>query len=222
MTNEFLDFLEDKLLKICLSNLKLEGLNTTELATKNILDRITNGNVISLTFDEIGLLNTKRLWEEVLEFGSKEITLETFMWFNSILAYGIITNPGSIRETEVIITGTNYKPHIPSMAIIESRFDKYLQSNKELDDIIDLMLDFMKMQIFEDCNKRTAMFFANNILISRECGVLTFNDNVDTDEFLLLLKDFYETDDKQELIEFCKEKLYINFNRTELSSISFN
>ena len=67
------------------------------------------------------------------------------------------------------------------------------------------MLWIMRRQMFIDGNKRTAMLFANKIMIDNGCGIITINQEIQTTFYDKLLI-FYETGDNTDL----KQWIYDN------------
>jgi hypothetical protein len=71
----------------------------------------------------------------------------------------------------------------------------------------------MKMQYFNDGNKRTALLFANMLLLSKEWGFIKIPDD-QTSEFFKNLINFYEDKiSKSQFIKFIHDKYLIkSFN----------
>lgn len=85
-----------------------------------------------------------------------------------------------------------------------------LNSNMEdVDKAIELLLFVMKKQIFIDGNKRTAVIFANHLLISKAKGLIVIpNDKVE--EYKKLLIAYYEGKDQTPIKDFLKKFGYMN------------
>ena len=66
----------------------------------------------------------------------------------------------------------------------------------------------MKKQIFIDGNKRTALIFANQFLISKGKGILAIPAS-STEKFKKLLISYYEGKDKLSIKEFLKDNCYM-------------
>ena len=72
------------------------------------------------------------------------------------------------------------------------------------DRAIAVLLYIMRAQLFIDGNKRTAVVFANHILISHGAGLLTIPDS-SVAEFKQLLVKYYETGDSTEITKFLSD-----------------
>ena len=66
----------------------------------------------------------------------------------------------------------------------------------------------MKKQIFLDGNKRTAVLFANHILIKNGRGLIVIPAEK-VNEYKKLLIDYYETDKTKAIIDFIKKDCYL-------------
>ena len=76
----------------------------------------------------------------------------------------------------------------------------------ETERVIILMCKLMKMQLFNDGNKRTSMLIANHELIKLGRGLITISENNKV-EFGTKLIAYYENEDKlEDLIQFIYEK----------------
>lgn len=84
-------------------------------------------------------------------------------------------NLGRLRTTPVNIGGTSWKPQIPIESQIKEELEQLInQQNKTKTEIaIEVMLWFMRRQMFIDGNKRVGMLFANKIMIDNGCGIIT-------------------------------------------------
>ena len=112
-----------------------------------------------------------------------------------------------MRETDVRIGGTSWKPDILDEEIVK-RFIKNVTNNKEFsatDRAIRTMLYIMRTQRFYDGNKRTAQLLANRIMIENGAGVLSIHVE-DQDAFLKKLVKFYETDNEEDIVSFVYER----------------
>ena len=63
----------------------------------------------------------------------------------------------------------------------------------------------MRSQIFWDGNKRTSMIIANKMLIENGCGIITVKEE-NINEFNKLLTEYYNTNNKNKIVEFLYEK----------------
>lgn len=113
--------------------------------------------------------------------------------------------------------GTNWKPELPSKEKLEKLLDEIKNIECETEKCIVLMCKLMKMQAFNDGNKRTAMLVANHELIKFGRGIVSISAENKVD-FGKKLIDYYENEDKiMELVGFisekCLEGIEGNFNK---------
>lgn len=109
----------------------------------------------------------------------------------------LIESPGKLRIYDVKMGGTNWKPEIPSVDKLNEVIENYLQNSNITDAILELMCKLMKMQLFNDGNKRTAMLIANHELIKSGKGIISISMEF-KEEFGDKLISYYENEDKLE------------------------
>lgn len=134
------------------------------------------------------------------------IDLRYIKQINSEVGKGIIFREGLLRETDVRIGKTNWKPDIPDEETIK-RFIKNVANNKEFsatDRAIRTMLYIIRTQMFYDGNKRTARLLVNRIIIENGAEVLSIHVE-DQDIFLKLVR-FYEIDNEKNIASFVYER----------------
>lgn len=102
--------------------------------------------------------------------------------------------------------GTNWKPELPTTTQINEVIEKYLKNNNITDAILELMCKLMKMQLFNDGNKRIAMLIANHELIKNGKGIISISMEF-KEEFEEKLISYYENEEK---LEELKNFLLIN------------
>ena len=189
----------------------LEGIATTFPDTEKIIER---GKVSGMTVTDVQkILNLKHAWEFVMD---KDVVASRTSY--SILCYiaglvneGFYIYGGRIRCVPVTIGGTTYIPPIPIEGVVKEKIEEILNENEEPIDIaIDLCLYCMKVQIFNDGNKRASVIFANHFLISNGAGLLVIPEN-EVPKFKKMLVAYYEDGDNGELSEFMKEYCWKKF-----------
>ena len=193
--------------KVLVSNIynsaRLEGINTTYPDTKTILEGV---NVPNLKLDEINcILNLRDAWNYVLTNIDSEINLDFICKVNSYVSRNESLEWGVLRNGKVGINGVDYIPDIPIKEDVINNINKILQEENITKKAIDLMLYLMRSQIFWDGNKRTSMIIANKILIENGCGVITVKEEK-INEFNILLTEYYNTNNKNKIVEFLYEK----------------
>jgi len=128
---------------------------------------------------------------------------------NRFVLEGFYYNAGKVRSVPVNIGGTDWKPEIPIETIVKESLSSLLESSMSFEDIaIESLLYVMKSQIFIDGNKRTALIFANHVLISHGIGLIVISDKL-VSEYKRLLILYYEGIDKKSIKEFIKQNCFV-------------
>jgi prophage maintenance system killer protein len=84
----------------------------------------------------------------------------------------------------------NYKPPLLPPTKYQERIEEITKKNKPtFENIIELQADMCKMQMFNDCNKRTSIVFCNAILIQNNLGCIKINDQA---KWIDKLLDYYQ------------------------------
>lgn len=183
----------------------LEGIAVTYPETQAIYD---GGIVNGLTVDEIVTINNlKYAWNFILESKDINYDYKSLCEIHKLTTDKLVYNPGFLRNTPVKIGGTTWQPQFPIESQIKEELDFLLKQKDKLktEIAIEIMLWIMRRQMFIDGNKRTAMLFANKILIDNGCGIITINQEIQTTFYDKLLI-FYETGDNTDL----KQWIYDN------------
>ena len=193
--------------KVLVSNIynsaRLEGINTTYSDIKTILEGV---NVPSLKLDEINcILNLRDAWNYVLTNINSEINLDFICKVNSYVSRNESLEWGVLRNGKVGINGVDYIPDIPIKEDVINNINKILEEKNITKKAIDLMLYLMRSQICWDGNKRTSMIIANKMLIENGCGIITVKEE-NINEFNKLLTEYYNTNNKNKIVEFLYEK----------------
>ena len=203
-----IDFARRHLVDTIYKQAVLEGIATTYADTETIVE---GGKVNNMTAsDVLKVVNLKRAWEFVLNKNviNSPTNFTLLCEINKLVEEGFYYNAGKVRSTPVSIGGTNWKPSIPIESQIKEELQEILSSNLEIvDKAIELLLFTMKRQVFIDGNKRTAVIFANHLLISNAKGLIVIpNDKVE--EYKQLLIAYYEGKDENLIKHFLKEDCY--------------
>ena len=182
----------------------LEGIAITFPETQKIYE---GGNIEHLRLDEIVTINNlKHAWQFILNSIDDEIDFNYISSVHSLVGSNLVDSPGKIRVYEVKMAGTEWIPELPTKENLEKLLNENKQIECETKRIIVLMCKLMKMQLFNDGNKRTAMLIANHELIKSGRGIITVSENNKV-EFGTKLIAYYENEDKlEDLIQFIYEK----------------
>ena len=181
---------------------KLEGLNVTFPQTKTILEGI---NVPSVKLDEIQcILNLRDAWRYLISSINDEFNLEYICKINEYVSRTESLEWGKLRTGKVEITGTPYIPEVPKEAEVRNSIEKILEKKLATERAIEYMLYGMRSQLFWDGNKRTSNICANKIMIQNGAGIIKVPENK-IEQFNVLLTDFYNTNEKEEIKRFIFE-----------------
>lgn len=177
----------------------LEGIPVTFPETQAIYD---GQNVSHLRVDEIVTINNlKHAWQFLLSTIDSDIDFKYVCSINSLVGNSLIESAGNLRIYEVRMSGTNWVPNLPSESNFSSMLDEVNTIAHSTERAITLMCKMMKMQLFNDGNKRTAMLVANHEMIKNGNGIITISNENKTAFGEKLIK-YYETDDIEDLRQF--------------------
>ena len=180
----------------------LEGVKTTEIKTKDIIEGARVSNMTAS--DIIKIVNLKHAWDFVLDkyVISTKTNYNILCIINRHVLEEFYPYAGSLRTVPVAISGTKWVPDFPYEADIKDDIDELVNKKKSAYDIaIELLLYVSRKQMFIDGNKRCAVIFANHYLISKGKGLLTIPAEK-VKEYSKLLVKYYETNDSKEISEF--------------------
>lgn len=183
---------------------RFENCKTTLLQTEKILQ---NRNDIGVSVDDIGvIIALKRGFEFIFNElkNNPKFNLPLMQKINRIVAIYDALDAGNLRTGKVGVTLYNGERHEPN-ALTDNKVNDFLNS---FDDKISqthqailIMLFMMRNQLFWDGNKRTAILFANAMLIYNGCGVIEISEQ-NFDEFNIKLSDFYQSGNSDILLDF--------------------
>ena len=178
------------------SSANLEGISVTYPQTQAIYE---GGEIEGLTTDEVVTINNlKHAWQFILETPDVPINFNTLREIHKIVGANLIINCGNLRATPVKMGGTDWIPQFPIESQIKEELEALLKIENETDRAITIMLWAMRRQMFLDGNKRTAMLFANKIMIDNGCGIIQIPVRKQGVFFEKLVR-FYETNEMEDL-----------------------
>lgn len=173
----------------------LEGIAITFPETQVIYD---GGNISHLRVDEIVTINNlKHAWQFLFSTIDSNIDFNYISSVHSLVGSNIVEAPGKIRVYEVGMAGTKWKPEIPSRENLEKTLNDIEKISCDTERAIVLMCKLMKMQLFNDGNKRTSMLIANHELIKNGRGIISIPEEEKADFGYKLIK-YYEDEEKLE------------------------
>lgn len=176
---------------------KLEGIN---LSIKDVIDLLNNINNVNLSImDTLKLKGLKDAWEFVLNTIDDNLTIDYIKKIHFEICKGQgITPLGEFRDKGVGITGTSYRPKLPSECDYEKELNEIMNIPEKLDRCITLFLWIQRSQMFLDGNKRVANLVANKEMIKNGMGIIAVPVEKIGEYFTKLIK-FYETNDYTEI-----------------------
>ena len=134
------------------------------------------------------------------------INLNYISSIHSLIGTNLVESPGMMRIYDVNMGGTKWKPELPSKEKMEQLLKEYSNNEIITDGAITLMCKLMKLQYFNDGNKRTAMLIANHEMIKNGKGIISIAKEF-KEEFGEKLIAYYENEDK---LEKLKQFIYGN------------
>ncbi len=159
------------------------------------------------------VINLKHAWEFIM---NKDVVCYPSNYailcqINELIEKGFSYTAGKIRSVPVKIGGTDYISSIPFEDQVKQELQDILNQKDVIDRAIDSLLYVMRKQIFLDGNKRTAVIFANHILIRNGKGLIVIPAEK-VDEYKKILVNYYETnnntDIKKFISDYCLLKIY--------------
>lgn len=174
----------------------IEGIDVTFPETQQIYD---GGNVARLRIDEIQTINNlKHAWLYILNSIDEEENLNFLKSINSLVGTNLVDRAGNIRNYEVRIGGTNWIPKLPDEEEVSEKLEEFNKIECITEKAISIMCYLMRTQFFTDGNKRTAMLFANKIMIKNGKGIISIPVEK-IEEFGKKLTNYYETNNMEDL-----------------------
>lgn len=189
----------------------LEGIAVTYAQT---IDVLNNVNVASLKPAEINKVFCLRdAWHYTLDHINDDMNLAFIENIHSYVARADVEyyELGRIRTTDVLISGTAWRPEIPDPEKLHNEMMGIMSLPNETDRALSLMLWIMRTQVFRDGNKRVATIAANKVLIENGCGIISVPVELDG-KFKQLLVDFYESNDNKIIKKFLYDKCIDGLN----------
>ena len=190
-------FAKRKLVDNIYKSANLEGIAITFADTYAFMNNVNTGTI---SVDEmLKLKGLKDGWNYILETIQEEVTLEYIKKIHFEVCKGQNIFPlGEFRDKGVGITGTNWRPKLPSESDYEQELQTIKKIKNELEQGITLFCWLQRSQMFLDGNKRVANLVANKELIRLGQGILAIPVEKIGEYFTKLIS-YYETNDITEL-----------------------
>ena len=186
-------FAKRKLIDNLYKSANLEGIKVTLEDIFYFVNNVNNGK-ISVN-DMLKLKSLKDAWEYVLNTIDEKLTIDYIKKIHFQICKGQNIEPlGEFRDKGVGITGTSYRPKLPSECNYDEELEEILKLENALDRSITLFLWIQRSQMFLDGNKRVANLVANKEMIRNGLGIIAVPVEKIGEYFTILIQ-FYETND---------------------------
>ena len=197
-------FAKRKLVDNIYKSANLEGIAVTFADTYAFMNNVNTGNIS--VDDMLKLKGLKDGWEYVINYVNEELTIDFIKKIHFEVCKGQNIYPlGEFRDKGVGITGTSWRPKLPSECDYDEELKEILSNKNKLERCIDLFCWMQRCQMFLDGNKRVANLVANKEMIKNGQGIIAVPVE-EIGNYLTRLVEYYETGDNTKL----KEWLYEN------------
>ncbi len=190
-------FAKRKLVDNIYKSANLEGIAVTFADTYAFMNNVNTGNIS--VDDMLKLKGLKDAWQLVLTTIDEALTIDYIKKVHFEICKGQNVYPlGEFRDKGVGITGTSWRPKLPSECDYESELKEIMDIENELDRCITLFCWIQRSQMFLDGNKRVANLIANKEMIRNGQGIIAVPVEKIGEYFVKLIK-YYETNDVNDL-----------------------
>lgn len=197
-------FAKRKLVDNLYKSANLEGIAVTFAEVMAFFNNVNTGK-ISID-DMLKLKGLKDAWELVLNTIDEELTMDYIKKIHFQICKGQNVEPlGDYRDCGVGITGTSWRPKLPSECNYDNELAEIKKIDNPLDRCITLFCWIQRSQMFKDGNKRVANLVANKEMIKNGQGIIAVPVEK-IGEYFTVLIDFYETNDYKKI----KQWIYDN------------
>ena len=193
-------FAKRKLVDNIYESANLEGIAVTFADTYSFMNNVNTGK-ISID-DMLKLKGLKDAWEYILNHIDDKVDLDFIKKIHFEICKGQNVNPlGEFREKGVGITGTNWRPKLPSECNYEEELNQIFKIQNNLERCLNLFCYIQRSQMFQDGNKRVANLISNKEMIRCGQGIISIPVDKIGEYFTRLIK-YYESNDNSELINW--------------------
>ena len=196
-------FAKRKLVDNIYKSANLEGIAVTFADTYSFMNNVNTGN-ISID-DMLKLKGLKDAWEFVLSTVDDELTIDYIKKVHFEVCKGQNVYPlGEFRDRGVGITGTSWRPKMPSECNYEEELKDILNNKNKLEMCLDLFCYIQRSQMFLDGNKRVANLVANKEMIRNGQGIIAIPVE-EISSYVTMLINYYETGNNEDLKKWLYE-----------------
>ena len=193
-------FAKRKLVDNIYKSANLEGIAVTFADTYSFMNNVNTGKIS--VDDMLKLKGLKDAWEYVLDHIDDKVDLDFIKKIHFEICKGQnVKQLGKFREKGVGITGTNWRPKLPSECDYEKELNDILNIKNDLERCLNLFCYIQRSQMFQDGNKRVANLVSNKEMIRCGQGIISIPVDKIGEYFTGLIK-YYETNDNSELIKW--------------------
>ena len=197
-------FAKRKLVDNIYKSANLEGITVTFADTYAFMNNVNTGNIS--VDDMLKLKGLKDGWEYVINYVNEELTIDFIKKIHFEVCKGQNIYPlGEFRDKGVGITGTSWRPKLPSECDYDKELKEILSNENKLERCIDLFCWLQRSQMFLDGNKRVANLVANKEMIKNGQGIIAVPVE-EIGNYLTKLTLYYESGDNTNL----KQWIYDN------------
>ena len=197
-------FAKRKLVDNIYKSANLEGIAVTFADTISFVNNVNTGKIY--VDDMLKLKGLKDGWEFILNTIDDDLTMDYIKKVHFEVCKGQNISPlGEYRECGVGITGTSWRPKLPSECDYEKELEIILNNDSHIERCLDLFCWIQRSQMFLDGNKRVANLIANKEMIRSGQGIIAVPVEKIGDYFTKLIS-YYENNDNNDL----KKWLYEN------------
>lgn len=194
-SNPYVSLAKRMVIDLIYKEARLEGIGVTFPQTCQLYE---GANVAHLSVDDVLKINNlKHAWQFIFDTLNEKVTLPYVSQVNFYVQAGLSRDCGQLRNMPVRIGGTDWAPTMPNRA-------EAMYNIENINDPLELCAYLMRSQLFSDGNKRTAQLVANQLLISRNIGVLAIPVD-QLEEFRTLLIAYYETANSHSIVQFMRK-----------------
>lgn len=196
-------FAKRKLVDNIYKSANLEGIAVTFADTYAFMNNVNTGNIS--VDDMLKLKGLKDGWEYVINYVNEELTIDFIKKIHFEVCKGQNIYPlGEFRDKGVGITGTSWRPKLPSECDYDKELKEILSNKNKLDRCIDLFCWIQRSQMFLDGNKRVANLIANKEMIKNGQGIIAVPVE-EIGNYLTKLIEYYESGDNTNLKQWIYE-----------------
>ena len=197
-------FAKRKLVDNIYKSANLEGIAVTFADTYAFMNTVNTGNIS--VDDMLKLKGLKDGWEYVINHVNEELTIDFIKKIHFEVCKGQNIYPlGEFRDKGVGITGTSWRPKLPSECDYDKELKEILSNKNKLERCIDLFCWIQRCQMFLVGKKLVANLVANKEMIKNGQGIIAVPVE-EIGNYLTKLTLYYESGDNTNL----KQWIYDN------------